>query len=121
MDAVYLGYFRLAATKLNDLGRAFTVVEQARGRALADLIASRDNIPTQQSAQLTEFDKRISALQMRLMIPGSRDERKQILEELLMTEFIPGSGSDREQPDLDGNADPANRCAAGRAQRRQFT
>ncbi len=88
MDAVYLGYFRLAATKLNDLSRAFTVVEQARGRALADLIASRDNIPTQQSAQMTEFDKRISSLQMRLMTPGSRDQRKQILEELLMTELF---------------------------------
>src|SRR5262249_37929195 len=58
MDAVYLGYLRLAAGKLNDLNTAFTVVEQARGRSLADLIVSREMIPNVQPPQVAEFDKR---------------------------------------------------------------
>jgi CHAT domain-containing protein/tetratricopeptide (TPR) repeat protein len=87
MDAVYIGYFRLAATNLNDLNRAFTVVEQARGRSLADLIAVRENIPTEHPAQMTELEKRISALQIDLMKPQSRDQRKRTLVELLTTEW----------------------------------
>ncbi len=88
MDAVYVGYVRLAAAKLNDLNTAFTVVEQARGRSLADLIVSRETIPNVSSPQMTEFDRRISALQIQLMSPHSRTERKQILDELLETELF---------------------------------
>jgi len=88
MDAVYVGYLRLAASKLNDLNRAFTIVEQARGRSLADLIVSRDVIPNVQPPEMTEFDRRISALQIQLLSPHSRDERKQILDKLLETELF---------------------------------
>jgi CHAT domain-containing protein len=87
MDAVYIGYFRLAATRLNDLERAFTIVEQARGRSLADLIAVRESIPTARPAQMTELEKQISALQLQLLKTQSRDQRKQILDELLITEW----------------------------------
>lgn len=87
MDAVYIGYFRLAATNLNDLERAFTVVEQARGRSLADLIAVRESISTERTAQMKELEKQISALQLQLLKTQSRDERKQILDELLVAEW----------------------------------
>ena len=88
MDTIYIGYLRLAAAKLNDLNRAFIAVEQARGRSLADLIASRENIPAEQPVRMTELDKRISALQIQLMSPQSRDERRRILDELLTTELL---------------------------------
>jgi CHAT domain-containing protein len=87
MDAVYIGYFRLAAANLNDLERAFTVVEQARGRSLADLIAVREGIPSDRPAQMTDLEKKISALQLQLLKTQSQNQRKQILDELLITEW----------------------------------
>jgi len=86
-DSVFLGYFRLAATKLHDVKRAFSVVEQARGRSVADLIATREEGPPQVLAQLNDVEKRISALQVQLMKPQSRDQRQKVLDELLVTEL----------------------------------
>ena len=62
-------------------------MEQARGRSLADLIAVRESIPTARPAQMTELEKQISALQLQLLKTQSRDQRKQLLDELLITKW----------------------------------
>lgn len=90
MDEVYLGHFRLAASALNDWRRAFTIVEQARGRSLADLIAVRPTGSALQPAKLTQVEKQISALQIQLLNMPNRNQRKRVLDELVMTEWSVG-------------------------------
>jgi len=38
LSDAYVGHFELAATKLSDVGKAYEIIEEARGRALADTL-----------------------------------------------------------------------------------
>jgi hypothetical protein len=40
LSNIYLGHFRLAAIRLNDVPEAFRILESARGRAIADQLRS---------------------------------------------------------------------------------
>jgi CHAT domain-containing protein len=81
MSDIYLGHFRLAINSLKDAGKAFQIVEQARGRAMADALHSKQNTGAA-SVNLTPAEIEIVSLQRELRKPHTSEERNQMLEKL---------------------------------------
>ena len=81
MSETYTEHFALAATDLHDPDKAFTIVEQVRGRSLNDLL--RGSGPGQWAGRASPAEEReISRLRLRLVNAGSIRERKQTLQAL---------------------------------------
>lgn len=86
LSDVYLGYFTLAAGKLNDVHKAYEVIERARGRSLADSLRDqkatfRSTDPVTVSAQ-----KQINSIQLSLLREVEPKRRQELLEQLFETE-----------------------------------
>ena len=92
MDSVFLGHFELAATHLNDPGKAFTIIEGVRGRSIADTLRFRPVNRGPEPASLTRAEKEISRLRLRILKAGAV-ERKRLMTE--SAEFRAASRSDR--------------------------
>jgi CHAT domain-containing protein len=84
MNEIYLQFFRLEA-ELGHTQMAFAVLEQARGRATADLLKAPTDA-TRKSADLTTQEQTLSALQLQLWKPQSRLDRKKLLEKIFDAE-----------------------------------
>jgi CHAT domain-containing protein len=82
MGDVYLGHFRLALLTLANPAQAFQIVEQARGRALADsLLSSR--IPPKTPAATDAGELAIARLQGQLRRPSNTEaQTKHLLAQL---------------------------------------
>jgi CHAT domain-containing protein len=82
MGEVYLGHFRLALLTLANPAQAFQIVEQARGRALADsLLSSR--IPPKTPAATDAGELAIARLQGQLRRPSNTEaQTKRLLAQL---------------------------------------
>jgi CHAT domain-containing protein len=78
MSDVYTGHFALAARQ-GDAAKAFSVLERARGRALADLMRGGIGAAVANDPQ---SDRVISQLQVRLLRASSPAERRGLLNEL---------------------------------------
>lgn len=79
MSQVYTGHFRFAVEQ-NDLAKAFSIVEAARGRSIADLLrlsSARPAGPTTTSAEL-----KIAGIQKEIRSTSSPARRKQLLRAL---------------------------------------
>ena len=93
MSDVYTGHFALLARQ-GDATKAFTVLERARGRALADLLRSG-----REAGSDAQRDRAISQLQVRLLRATSPVERRRILAQLWdIEQSIGDSVSGRSQP-----------------------
>jgi CHAT domain-containing protein len=81
MSETYAEHFALAATELNDVEKAFSIVEQVRGRALNDLL--RGGGPGRWTNEASPAQEReIRRLRLRLVNAGNARERKQTLNAL---------------------------------------
>jgi CHAT domain-containing protein/tetratricopeptide (TPR) repeat protein len=89
MSDVYTGHFALAARQGN-AAKAFSVLERARGRALADLMRGGIGAAPVNDPQR---DRVISRLQVRLLRASSPAERRGLLSELWDTEQRVGADS----------------------------
>jgi CHAT domain-containing protein/tetratricopeptide (TPR) repeat protein len=81
MDSVFLGHFELAATHLGNSREAFAIIEGVRGRSIADTLRFRSVNPVPEPASLTQAEKEISKLQLRILKAGAV-ERRRLLSEL---------------------------------------
>jgi CHAT domain-containing protein len=85
VDAIFLGHFELQAERLKNASQAFRIIEEARGRSIADALRFRVADQPLRSASLTATEKEISRLQLKL-INAKPTERKRLLEELFTLE-----------------------------------
>ena len=86
MSESYVGHFAIAA-RLKDARKAFSIVELARGRSIADAFAraaTRD--PANDPTILTARQK-VNQLQTALIHATSSNERSKLLDELVTAEF----------------------------------
>jgi CHAT domain-containing protein len=86
LSEAYLGHFELAATKFASPAKAYDVIEQARGRSLADTLRGEsENLVAGNEASL-DAQKEISRIQLALLRETSREERQSLLDELFRAE-----------------------------------
>jgi len=89
VSEVYLGHFELAI-QLHDVGKAYQVLEMARGRSIADSLRGGRDQSTPQDRTTSAARKEINRLQIVLLHATSRDERTQLLERLFAAEQLLG-------------------------------
>jgi CHAT domain-containing protein len=88
MSDIYVEHFRLAALSLKNVDEAFEIVEQARGRGLADSLRSHKKWTDKGSAADNAAEEHIEDLQRQLRQPHTTDERAQLLDKLDVTEAL---------------------------------
>ena len=86
MDDVFVGHFRAEAQYGRNPALIFHIVEEARGRSIADLLRARPRNQSPLSAELTAAERRIAALQITLQKTSGRAARQRILDQLFETE-----------------------------------
>src|SRR5260370_21693165 len=99
MSAIYSEHFALVADHLNDIGKAFSVLEHARGRVPTDLLMS-GNPPS--SAEELEIEKQISRLNVDLAKAKSAEQVRQVRDNIFLAEqarwLAPASGPWKSRP-----------------------
>jgi len=85
MDPIFLGYFALEADQLRNPAKAFRIIEEARGRSIADSLRYPATDKPRLSASLSAAEKEVSRLQLRLMSAPAA-ERKHLLDDLFAME-----------------------------------
>lgn len=87
MDDVVAARIRLeGAQATKDPSALFAVVERARGRSLLDLLQARPVSQFQKPADLRAGERRIAALQLRLLRARTRAERDRLLDDIFVAE-----------------------------------
>jgi len=86
LSEAYLGHFELAATKFSTPGKAYQVIEQARGRSLADTL--RGELESLSAGNETSLDaqREINRIQLALLHETNREGRQSLLDELFRVE-----------------------------------
>ncbi len=82
MSGIYVEHFRLAALELKDVGAAFEIVEQARGRALADGLRSHREWAREETGAADPVEAQIDEIQRQLRQPHTIEERARLLSQL---------------------------------------
>lgn len=85
LDTLYIDHFRLHLRR-GDVPGAFRVLEQARGRAVADAVRTDSADVRPSTARLTPTEKRVSQLQLSLMRAKTRMQRQRLLSLLERSE-----------------------------------
>src|SRR5579859_2513869 len=82
MSQTYVQHFELAA-KTQDVPNAFRILERVRGRTLAWALEDRKAFPTSESNQTESLETKVSSLQSELLQANARNEREQLLDQLV--------------------------------------
>lgn len=77
-------HFALVATKLRDVGRAYSLLERVRGRVLADLLMSG----AASSPGARDVERRIAVLELRMMASKTTSERARLRDEIFNTQEL---------------------------------
>jgi hypothetical protein len=88
MNELYLGHFLLTARDLKSATEAFSVIEGARGRSVADLLRLAPTTSAMLARGTYPQQRQISTLQLRPREMG-KQERKQLLERILSSRISP--------------------------------
>jgi CHAT domain-containing protein len=86
MNDVFVGHLRSEIQFGQSPARVFHVVEEARGRPVADLLRTRRSAQAPQSAELTAAERKIAGLQIALQKTTVSRQRQRILDQLYETE-----------------------------------
>jgi CHAT domain-containing protein/predicted negative regulator of RcsB-dependent stress response len=86
MNELYVGHFLLTARDLKSAREAFSVIEGARGRSVADLLRLAPTTSAMLARGTSPQHRQISALQLSLQKATSKPERKQIIDKILTVE-----------------------------------
>ena len=86
MDDVFAGRIRLEGSQAGDPARMFSVVEQARGRSLLELLLSTPLGDLRQPLELRATERQIAALQLKLFAAKTRTERRGLLDQIFAAE-----------------------------------
>lgn len=79
---IYTEHFALAAGRFNDPSKAYAIIEQARGRVAADLLAAGSVRQSQKEAK----DRAISQLKLKLMAARSTQDVRKLRDQIFMAE-----------------------------------
>jgi CHAT domain-containing protein len=79
---VYTGYFALAAQHFHNLPEAYGIVEQVRGRVLADLLMAGST----RSVQAANAERTIARLRIKLMSPAPARDVQRIRDQIFQAE-----------------------------------
>jgi tetratricopeptide (TPR) repeat protein len=82
MSDIYVKHFNLAVLQLNDLTKAFRILEQARGRSEADMVRFRSSEARIEPTRRTAADAEITRLQLRLRATERPAERRMLLSRI---------------------------------------
>lgn len=88
MDEVFLARIRLEGARGSDPGRMYSAIEEARGRALLQLLVNRPLALQQRPRELLQGEKRISDLQRRLLQSTNAGARERLLAEIFAAEEV---------------------------------
>ncbi|MEP6905455.1 MAG: CHAT domain-containing tetratricopeptide repeat protein, partial [Gemmatimonadales bacterium] len=86
MDEVFIARIRLEGMRDQDLPRMFSVIEQARGRSLLQLLVNRPLSAQQQPQELRDGERQISTLQRRLLRTTDKNARQRLLDQIFTAE-----------------------------------
>lgn len=86
MDEVFLARVRVELSMGPSPDRLLPIIEQARGRAVTDLLMGRGQGEKPKTAAAKEGERRISTLQTRLWSAGSTAARKKLLDQIFQAE-----------------------------------
>lgn len=86
MDEVFLARIRLEGMRGQDLPRMFSVVEQARGRSLLELLVNRPVSAQRKPQELRDGERQIARLQRRLLRTTDRAARQRLLDQIFTAE-----------------------------------
>ena len=86
LSEAYLGHFELAATKFFSLAKAYHVIEQARGRSLADTLRGESESLAAGSETSLDAQREINRIQLALLHETNREARQTLLDELFRVE-----------------------------------
>lgn len=85
----YVGHFALAATKFGDPGKAYEIIERARGRALADTLrGDSENLSASSDEVSIDAQREISRIQIALMLEATPETRQSLLDQLFVQEQL---------------------------------
>ncbi len=90
LSNIYVGHFRLAATKLKNVSGAFKILETARGRTIADQLRSGDQIQPPRTKLQQDSKREVERLQLELLHATSPPKRETLLENLFEAEQLLG-------------------------------
>lgn len=79
---IYAKHLALVAERFNDPARAYSIVEQVRGRTVADLLVTG----AQDSPEAKEVESRISRLRLKLMRTRATADVKRLRQEIFLAE-----------------------------------
>jgi CHAT domain-containing protein len=83
MSEVYTEHFALAADQFKDTGKAYSILERARGRSTSDLLMS--GRPPDSAAE-EQFQKLVSRLNVELARAKARDKIREIRDQIFLAE-----------------------------------
>jgi CHAT domain-containing protein len=86
LSKAYLGHFELIATKFSNPAKAYDVIEQARGRSLADSLRGESESLAAGGKMTLDAEREINRIQLALVRETNRDARQALLDELFRTE-----------------------------------
>lgn len=86
MDAVFTTRIRLEGERGGSPGAFLAVVEQARGRALLDLLQARPLADLKRSPALRSGERKIAALQVQMFQATSSQQRQRLLDDIFVAE-----------------------------------
>jgi CHAT domain-containing protein/tetratricopeptide (TPR) repeat protein len=86
LSEAYLGHFELVATKFSEPAKAFQIIEQARGRALADTLRGESESLASGTEASADAQREINRIQLALLHETTRDGRQALLDDLFRVE-----------------------------------
>jgi CHAT domain-containing protein/tetratricopeptide (TPR) repeat protein len=86
MNDVFIARIRLEGARGPNAARMYTAIEEARGRPLLELLVNKPLSSQTRPAELQASERRISALQRRLLQTTDRSARQQLLDQIFEAE-----------------------------------
>ncbi len=86
MDEVFLARIRFESSHGTDVRRTFAVVEQARGRALLELLLATPIADIKRPPAFRAGQRQLAALQLQLLRATTRTERQRLLDQIFIAE-----------------------------------
>ncbi len=96
LSDVYLGHFNVEAYQRHDVARAFSVIEEVRGRSTADTLRSRTRSAVTPAER--QIQGKISRLQFQLMQTSNRQARLALLDQVFAEEQALAPAETRPRP-----------------------
>ncbi len=85
----YVKHFELAATKFGDIDKAYRIIEEARGRVVADTLRGESESLSSSSDEIsTEAQQEINRIQLALLHERNPQERQLLLDQLFAQEQL---------------------------------